>query len=153
MPIYDINDYRKKLNQEPKKNITIDTKAFYSRFEALKRQNDQPGVGTKLSTRLFFGFLLVLNTIWIAAAFLAFLVFQVLGLLTLYCPKGLMAFIQKINKNLKRSAVCWISLLIAIFNPALGIMFSCMYFMMYDRMGIEEIVPPSLREQFKEFFY
>jgi hypothetical protein len=31
-------------------------------------------------------------------------------------------------------------------------MIACTYFVMYDKEGIEEVVPASLQEQFKEFF-
>ena len=52
---------------------------------------------------------------------------------------------------LKRSGVCGISLLIALFSPAFGIMIACTYFMMYDKTGIQEVVPQSLHDQFQEF--
>jgi len=54
--------------------------------------------------------------------------------------------------NMKRAAVCLIALLVALFSPALGIMFSCLYFMVYDKLGIDEIIPTSVKDQFKEFF-
>ena len=41
---------------------------------------------------------------------------------------------------------------VAIFSPSLGIMFSCTYFLMYDKAGIDEIVPSALQDQFKGFF-
>jgi hypothetical protein len=53
--------------------------------------------------------------------------------------------------SFKRSLVCAIALFVAIFAPALGIMFSCMYFLMYDKSGVDEVVPASLRDQFKDF--
>lgn len=152
MPIYDINDYRKSTQTEPKKGIKIDSKAFYSRFETIRKQTDQPGLGSKISTRLFFVFLLSLNALWIAYAIIACLIYNILNVVFFARVAFLKAKGLKTWVNLKRSAVCFIALIIAIFNPALGIMFSCLYFMMYDKMGIEEIVPPSLREQFKEFF-
>ena len=152
MPIYDINEYRKKMTEEPKKGLSIDSKAFYTRFESLKKQTDRPGVGSKVATRFFFLFLLFLNTIWISVASLAWVFFCLANLVTFNSISSLKLIFTKASVNLKRSAVCWIALLVALFNPALGIMFSCLYFMMYDKMGIEEIVPPSLREQFKEFF-
>jgi hypothetical protein len=54
--------------------------------------------------------------------------------------------------SLRRSLVCGVSLFIALFNPAFGIMIACTYFLMYDKSGIEEVVPSSLQSQFKEFF-
>ena len=53
--------------------------------------------------------------------------------------------------SLRRSLVCGVSLLIALFSPAFGIMIACTYFLMYDKSGIEEVVPSSLQSQFKEF--
>ena len=54
--------------------------------------------------------------------------------------------------SLRRSLVCGVSLFIALFSPAFGIMIACTYFLMYDKSGIEEVVPSSLQSQFKEFF-
>jgi len=53
--------------------------------------------------------------------------------------------------NIKRSFVCGVSLFVALFSPALGTMFACTYFLMYDKRGIEEIVPSVLQDQFREF--
>lgn len=52
---------------------------------------------------------------------------------------------------LKRAGVCGISLIVALFSPALGIMVACTYFLMYDKSGIHEVVPRSLQDQFQEF--
>jgi len=52
---------------------------------------------------------------------------------------------------LKRACVCGISLIVALFSPALGIMVACTYFLMYDKSGIEEVIPRSLQDQFQEF--
>jgi len=53
---------------------------------------------------------------------------------------------------IKRSFVCALALMTAVFSPAFGIMIACTYFLMYDKTGIEEIVPESLQDQFREFF-
>ncbi len=152
MPIYDINEYRKKIAEEPRKGISIDSRAFYTRFESLKKQTDRPGFGSKIATRFFFLFLLFLNTVWVIFATLVWVIFGVLNGVTILKVEKLKLMAIKATINLKRSAVCWVALFVSLFNPALGIMFSCLYFMMYDKMGIDEIIPPSLREQFKEFF-
>ena len=52
---------------------------------------------------------------------------------------------------LKRACVCGVSLVIALFSPALGIMVACTYFLMYDKSGIHEVVPKSLQDQFQDF--
>ncbi len=53
--------------------------------------------------------------------------------------------------NIKRSFVCGVSLFVALFSPALGTMFACTYFLMYDKKGIDEVVPSVLQDQFREF--
>ena len=53
---------------------------------------------------------------------------------------------------MRRALVCGLSLLIAICSPAFGIMVACTYFLMYDKEGIEEVVPASLQDQFTSFF-
>jgi hypothetical protein len=45
-----------------------------------------------------------------------------------------------------------LALLIALLSTGFGIMIACTYFVMYDKEGIDEVVPSSLREHFKEFF-
>ncbi|MBI3236532.1 MAG: hypothetical protein HYZ48_02320 [Chlamydiales bacterium] len=59
---------------------------------------------------------------------------------------------QRMWLTVKRSLVCGLSLFITLFSPAFGIMIACTYFLMYDKTGIEEVVPASLQSQFKEFF-
>jgi hypothetical protein len=64
-------------------------------------------------------------------------------------------FFAQVNKacvSVRRAFVCGLSLIVALFSPAFGIMVACTYFLMYDKAGIEEVVPRSLQEQFKEFF-
>lgn len=152
MPIIDIEEYRKKAPQEPKKGLSIDTKAFYSRFENIRSKTDTPGFLSRLASRFFFIFLLFLNVIWLTLAIAYFACALTLNLVFLRMSIRLGQIQQKAALNMKRAAVCFVALLIALFNPALGIMFSCLYFMMYDKMGIDEIIPASLKEQFKEFF-
>ena len=38
------------------------------------------------------------------------------------------------------------SLIVAIVSPALGTMFACTYFLMYDKKGIDEVVPSILQD-------
>ena len=52
---------------------------------------------------------------------------------------------------LRRAAVCGVALTVTLFSPALGIMIACTYFLMYDKTGIQEVVPTSLQQQFEEF--
>jgi hypothetical protein len=153
MAVYNINDFRKKEPEAPKRMMPkIDSKAFYSRFETIRKQTDRPGLLSSLLVRGFFILLLLADIIWIFYTTLM----TVLGCLLKVITFGRIQWFNRLFdlewKNLKRGTICFMALLIALFNPALGIMFSCLYFMMYDRTGIEEIVPSSLREQFKEYF-
>lgn len=105
-----------------------------------------------LAARLFFFMLLIADLFWGVYAILLFAVSLPLNLLTGFRVKLLRRFHAKRYLNLKRTFICGISLFVAIFSPALGTMFACTYFMMYDKEGIEEVVPSVLQDQFREFF-
>lgn len=51
-----------------------------------------------------------------------------------------------------RSAVCGLALFVGLFSPPFGIMVACTYFLMYDKAGMEEVVPASLQAQIKDIF-
>jgi hypothetical protein len=106
---------------------------------------------SSLAARVFFFLLLIGDVLWLCYA-LALLTLSLIGsLITL----SRLALFSELRANailtIKRSLVCGISLMIALFSPAFGIMIACTYFLMYDRGGIEEVVPSSLQTQFKEF--
>jgi hypothetical protein len=106
---------------------------------------------SSLAARLFFLLLLMGNLLWTCYALFR-LLFCMTGRLatgdkmSVFKTKGEKAWI-----SLRRSLVCGVSLFIALFSPALGIMIACTYFLMYDKSGIEEVVPTSLQSQFKDF--
>lgn len=108
---------------------------------------------SSLSARIFFLLLLLGDILWSLYA-LVLLMVSLLGLcvtcakLTCFKDWGKHALL-----SLKRSLVCGIALFVALFSPAFGIMIACTYFLMYDRSGIEEVVPVSLQNQFKEFLH
>ena len=52
--------------------------------------------------------------------------------------------------SMKRALVCALSLSIALFSPAFGIMVACTYFLMFDKAGMDEVVPASIQEQFRD---
>ncbi len=102
--------------------------------------------------RLFFFLLLIADVAWIAystALFAICLAGYGLSFRKFYFLKD--CFLS-FWVSVKRSFVCGISLFLALFSPAFGIMVACTYFLMYDKEGIEEVVPASLQAQFKEFF-
>lgn len=104
-----------------------------------------------VATRLFFLLLLCADVLWIGYALLKFCI----ALAGLAFSGGKVSYfkhlIDKSWVSIRRSLVCGVSLLIAICNPAFGIMVACTYFLMYDKAGIEEVVPASLQSQFKDF--
>ena len=104
-----------------------------------------------LTTRLLFVLLLLANFAWAIWGIGRFICYTFLLVLSAFRSKNLQKRWHKSYVALKRSAVCGISLVLAIFNPSLGIMVACTYFLMYDPSAIQEVVPRSLREQFKEF--
>jgi hypothetical protein len=104
------------------------------------------------AARLFFLFLLVADVLW---TFYNVLLLAVVGLSFLISGCKLergKPFLLKTWISFKRSLVCGISLMIALISPSFGILIACTYFLTYDPSGIEEVVPSSLRAQFKEFF-
>ncbi len=134
MPIYDIFE-TKEIEPEPGETLEITKGRFFS----------------SLTTRLLFFVLLLGDIVWAAYSFAMISIGGPLHLLT-GCK---VPFLQRFCKNrwigFKRSGICGLSLLIALFSPALGIMIACTYFLMYDKTGIQEVVPKSLQDQFQEF--
>ena len=107
---------------------------------------------SSLTARLFFFLLLSGDILWTIYC----LVVLVIGLIGMLATGGKRVAFKNVRDNalisLRRSLVCGVSLFIALFSPAFGIMIACTYFLMYDKSGIEEVVPSSLQTQFKEFF-
>jgi hypothetical protein len=129
------------ISAEPEMAETLQSKAkkrdrFFSSFAA----------------RLFFLLLLGGNLFWTCYALIR-LSFSMIGrLLTADRVSFFKSIGEKAWISLRRSLVCGVSLFLALFSPAFGIMIACTYFLMYDKSGIEEVVPSSLQSQFKEFF-
>lgn len=108
---------------------------------------------SSLTARILFGLLLIADIFWFVYAAL---MVTVMGVITLITIKKFSFSYNLFNKNwiaLKRSGICGISLMIALFSPALGIMIACTYFLMYDKTGIQEVVPQSLQDQFQEMLH
>lgn len=105
-----------------------------------------------IAARLFFFILLLSATFWgiyTLALLVLCLPFNLLFGFKIYKLKQ---FLLRRYLNIKRAAISVIALLVALFSPALGTMIACSYFLMYDKKGIEEIVPSVLQDQFQEFF-
>lgn len=104
-----------------------------------------------IAARLFFALLLLGDVLWICYA-MGLLIVSLVGFSVTGGKIGRFKQLgEKAWMSLRRSLVCGVSLLIALFSPAFGIMIACTYFLMYDKTGIEEVVPSSLQSQFKEF--
>jgi len=136
MPIYDLFEAR-----EP------DTPPSPKEEEKVLQGKDR--FFSSLTARLFFFLLLIGDILWCFYSLATTLIMGILFLLTLKKKGG--AQLRKGYLALKRSVVCAVALLITLFSPALGIMIACTYFLIYDKRGVEEIVPQSLRHQFQEF--
>ena len=101
---------------------------------------------SSLTARMLFFFLLMGNFVWAIWTLVKICLLLPLCFLP-FSRRGL----AKAWLSLKRAGVCGISLTVALFSPALGIMIACTYFLMYDKSGIQEVVPRSLQDQFQEF--
>lgn len=156
MAIYNIFDYTEKstLSSEDAKktmekvNLAEAKVGFHE--EAASKGRDR--FFSSLAARFFFLLLLIADVCWGVYIVLMFALLIPLSCLTLFKVPLLNRLLGKFYLSLKRFLVGALSLFVSLISPALGIMFACTYFLMYDREGIDEVVPASLRGQFKEFF-
>jgi hypothetical protein len=102
--------------------------------------------------RLFFLVLLAADILWGIYSFCKMVFCLVLTGCFFYKKEIWERSLARAWLSLKRSLVCMLALLIALLSTGFGIMIACTYFVMYDKEGIDEVVPSSLREHFKEFF-
>ena len=144
MPIYDISGAQK-ATPDP-------VSQSQPRQQEMGVPAAKGGWLSSLVARLFFIALLILDLCWGCYS----LILLLLGSIGAMLSFGRVQFFLRIQSkswlSIKRSIVCALALLTAVFTPAFGIMIACTYFLMYDKNGIEEIVPESLQGQFKEFF-
>lgn len=117
-------------------------------LEEAKADSQSSSTFSSLAARIFFVLLLVADLFWGMYAICLLLLTSMLSLLSGFKINRLQ---QKAFLRFKRSLVCAFALFVAVFSPALGVMFACTYFLMYDKDGIDEIVPSVLRSQFKDF--
>src|SRR5579872_711657 len=132
--------------------------AIYDIFDAEKtaqtpppEQPEQPPLSSSRSDRLFscvaarifFILLFVADLFWALYSTTGFLISGALTLLSACKISATKHVCMKFWISIKRSLVCGLSLIIAFFSPAFGIMVACTYFLMYDKAGLEEVVPSS----------
>lgn len=149
MPIFNISNAQHKESKLSSEPLAQPLPPIEEKIATPARRRDR--FFSTCVARAFFLLLLIADLFWIGYALFLFL-FAVLGQVLSF---NKLAWISPLKEKgwiaLRRSLVCGISLFIALFSPAFGIMIACTYFLMYDPSGIEEVVPSSLREQFKEF--
>jgi hypothetical protein len=107
---------------------------------------------SSLSARLFFMLLLAFDGLWFCYLVCKMGVYSLLQICFLGASSTLQRKCLGCWVSIKRSLICALSLIVALFSPAFGIMIGCTYFLMYDKKGIDEVVPSSLRSQFKDLF-
>ncbi|MEM7175370.1 MAG: hypothetical protein AAF443_05560 [Chlamydiota bacterium] len=159
MPIYDLFDQLERKNGAQDATIS-----HLNLLRATKSQQTDAGKGAieppdvknrlfaAIAARLFFFVLLLIDLLWGVWSGVLFVAGLVANLCIGFKWSWLRRFFSRRFLNLKRAAICSIALLVAVFSPALGTMIACSYFLMYDKKGVEEIVPSVLQDQFREFF-
>lgn len=105
-----------------------------------------------LCIRLFFLVLLVADILWGIYSFCKMIFCLVLSGCFFYKKEVWERSLSRAWLSLRRSLVCMLALFVSLFSTGFGIMIACTYFVMYDKEGIDEVVPSSLRDHFKEFF-
>jgi hypothetical protein len=153
MTIFNIFDYAETTNG-------CDKEDSYSHFSKERGKNcdnyiqdpssKKDAILSAFFARMFFFCLLLADICWAIFSICLFSLKLAVNLITAFKVQRLTKSLGKTFLAVKRSIICFIALSIAIISPALGIMFSCMYFLMYDKNGVEEIVPSSLKGHFKE---
>ncbi len=156
MAIYDFSKVEKtelKTSPLPQSRYSEEDGSAESEMaEELQEQTHQRGrFFSSLAARLFFLLLLAADLLWVAYALLLLFISTFGKIVSL----GKVAYFGSLQNHawvsVRRALVCGVSLFLALFSPAFGIMIACTYFLMYDKSGIEEVVPSSLQSQFKEF--
>lgn len=121
-------------------------------FKETKKRFSKDALLSILCVRLFFLVLFFCTIVWFAYTFCKVVLCSFLNICFWGSSQRLNLKLSKSWLSLKRSFICGIALLLALLSPSLGIMIACAYFLMYDKSGVEEVVPSSLREQFKDLF-
>jgi len=150
MAIYDIFEYAEKGTKGG--NDEIDPSLPHvseTRMRELEK-GLEGRVFSSIAARLFFFMLFIADVAWGVFNCVLFVASSIGSLLTGFKLSKLKGYLRRRWLNIKRACVCGVSLFVALFSPALGMMFAYTYFLMYDRKGIEEVVPSVLREHFKE---
>lgn len=156
MAIIDIFKTEKKITNSSNEGflngVSFVEEEFSSQEEEKKSFFSKDAFLSSLCVRLFFLVLLFCSLVWFAYVLCKTFVYLTLQLCFWGSFNALNFKLSKSWLSLKRSFICCIALVLALLSPSLGIMIVCAYFLMYDKAGVEEVVPSSLREQFKDLF-
>jgi hypothetical protein len=154
MAIYDFPDAEKrdlKASAMPqKRHFEEEPSAIPVESQPIK-SDVRSQIFSAATARLLFLLLFAADLLWICYSFLVFLFSSVGHGVTRGRTDYFKNLFERSWITLRRSIVCGVSLMVALFSPAFGIMIACTYFLMYDKSGIEEVIPASLQSQFKEF--
>jgi len=136
--------------EEVKKETFTET---FEHQETTQQKSESRGhLFSTIVTRFCFLLLLVADSLWVVYNILVLL----LATTGLMLSAGKNSFFKRILKksglHFRRSVTCGLSLFIGLFSPPFGIMVACTYFLMYDKAGMEEVVPAPLQAQFKDIF-
>lgn len=152
MAIYDIFEIEKSVAERK-----VDVQEELSGSTAASQAAEAPRFGKEhlfsaITARFFFLLLLAADLVWAAYSICLFALVSVISLVTMRKVAYFSELCTRRWLSVKRSLICAVALGITLFSPSFGIMIACTYFLMYDKSGIEEVVPSSLQDQFKEFF-
>jgi len=142
MAIYDFSEFQAEKKGSSDNRVRLDEEQVNSASSRFF---------SSLAARLFFFALLLGDLVWLCYTCARIALLLPLSIVTAFKIPLFNALISVVYLALKRGLISFISLFVSLFSPALGIMFACTYFLMYDRAGVKEIVPSSLQAHFHEF--
>ena len=153
MAIIDMFKTEKKLS--PEEGFLTEVSFVEENIDSLKSSKktfSKDALLSILCVRLFFLVLFFCTIVWFSYTLCKLVVYSFVKLCLWGSSNNLNLRLSKSWLSLKRAFICAIALFLALLSPSLGIMVACAYFLMYDKSGVEEVVPSSLREQFKDLF-
>lgn len=143
MAIYQLFDQEKKENY---------TETFEHIESTTEKSSGKSRIFSTLITRFCFFLLLLADMAWLLYNVIILGITLFFFLLTAGKKIFFKNRLRRCILQLCRSAVCGLSLFVGLFCPPFGIMVACTYFLMYDKAGMEEVVPGPLQAQFKDIF-
>ena len=151
MSSYDSSDTNSELETQVFASpLSSETVSLQDRIQAASLSKDR--ILSIACMRLFFLLLFALDLVWGAYCLCKMTLCLVFSAFFFYKKSLWENALLKTWISLKRSLVCGLSLFVSLFSTGFGIMIACTYFVMYDKEGIEEVVPSSLQSHFKDFF-